>query len=205
MTEVPVLIWITCRNYENYLSEALMSAHGQTVRCPVVVAHDKCGGDDPIGLSCNRNLALESPLFDEMEYIVFLDADDVLPADYIQKLYETANNDFVVVTSLAEMFGEQTGIITPVMPVTVESLLTGNSIHCSAMISTALFRSLGSYDESLKAWEDWELWTRLAANNVEFRLRADTALWYRRHSDSMNYKFNDSVEEMRAVLKANYA
>lgn len=204
MTEVPVLIWITCRNYENYLSTALQSAHCQSVRCAVMVAHDKCGEEDPIGLSASRNLALKSSVFEAMKYIVFLDADDAIPPDYIQKLLEKADSG-VVVASLAEMWGEQAGVITPNFPVSVESLLAGNTIHCSAMISTALLRQYGGYDESLKAWEDWEMWTKLASKGVEFRLRGDTALWYRRHSDSMNHKFGDTVEEMRSVLRTKYA
>jgi hypothetical protein len=167
------------------------------------VAHDRCGASDPIGLSASRNLALVSPFFKAAQQVVFLDADDVLPENYIEQLYSMAKDG--VVTCPAEMWGDNDGIITPTVPVSVASLMTGNTIHCSAMIATELLRAYGGYDETLQAWEDWEMWMKLASKGVEFQLNSDTKLRYRRHSGSMNAIHGGSVEEMRTRLKQRYA
>lgn len=201
---VDVVIWIPCRNYEQYLPEAVASVYNQTVQCAIVVAHDACGHlDEPVGLSKNRNSLLWS-IFDRFQYVVYLDADDRLPVNYVEELLRVAQGDNCVVTCPAEFFGEQTGGVLPVEHVTKETLLSGNTIHCSALIPIRILKHAGGYDESLQAWEDWELWMRLVSIGTEFRTTDKTKLMYRRHWDSMNRRYMHTEQEMREWLKARY-
>lgn len=198
------LIWIPCHKYEQYLPEVLLAAHTQTVQCPVVVAHDACTGGVPRGLSATRNQVLSGGYIISHHYVVFLDADDTIPSNYVEELERVADGDECVVCCPAELFGEQGGRIIPTVPVTKESLMNGNTIHCAALIPLLALREVGGYDETLNAWEDWEMWFRLQRAGVEFRCTDKTHLNYRRHSDSMNFKYSDTVEVMRDRLRKIY-
>jgi glucosyltransferase len=201
-----VLVYVPCRNYEHYLDDALQSIAWQTyANLEIRVGHDNCGtGLAPVGLSANRNKILNDPSVTH-DYVIFLDADDKLPFDYVESLVRTARPGRCVVCCPAELWEEETGYIIPKLPVTPKTLLTGNTIHCAALIPVRLLREVGGYDESLSAWEDWDLWMHFASLGVEFRCCSTTRLLYRRHTGSMNKTFSSTVDDMREKLRAKYA
>lgn len=203
MTDITIVI--TCRNYENYLREALLSAYTQSKRCPVLIYHDHCGQDNPVGLSTMRNRFLQDPKSLDSEYVIFLDADDTLPQNYAEELWKEAEKQRgAVVTCRAKFFGDQEGQNVPQLPVTIKSLLEGNSIHASALIPVAVLREAGGYDTALSAWEDWDLWLRLCQKGIVFLYAPDVALNYRRHAGSMNRTFLGTFEETQKKFREKY-
>jgi GT2 family glycosyltransferase len=181
-----------------------MSAHCQTIRCPVIVAHDNCGKDNPRGVGAMRNSILYTGLVPLYDYIIFLDADDVLPPNYVEELLRVVDGDKCIAICPAAMFGEQTGGIWPATPVTVAGLLDGNNIHSSQLIPVDVLQRAGGYDEELLAWEDWDLWLRLVKAGYEFRYTNKTNLAYRRHADSRDHMHKASLEQTRELFRSRY-
>lgn len=202
-----ILAWVTCRNYECYLPEALASLQLQSSLPSIVVAHDACGtGHPPIGVAANRNRALEWGMFNSHEYVVFLDADDHLPPNYIEELYGVAGGAACVVTCDAFRFGvgPNVGPLHVRRPVTLESLLEQNTVHCSAMIHTSLFRRF-HFDPTLASFEDWELWCRMAAAGIEFRHCSTIQLHYRQHPDSRHSTKRENWAAFRRILQHRFS
>lgn len=198
------LVWIPCRNYECYLPEALASVTIQPASCRVnvQVSHDDCGGRSPVGTAGNRNRALGC--LQDYHYVIFLDADDCFSPGYIDALMAIAHGDSCVVTCSAWRFGSAGGEIIVHRPITLGTILTGNTIHCSALISTDLFLQSGGFDTSLPAYEDWELWCRLAAQGAEFRYCPDAYLRVRCHADSRHATKHMTLSEARSLMYQRY-
>lgn len=201
-----VLIWITCRNYCQqgceYVCQAIQSAvQGAGT---VVVAHDHCGEDHPSGVAETRNRVLAWPRVGEFRYVIFLDADDVMPAGYAQQLLLCADNEDCVVTCDGQAFGDSSERIQVNRPVTLESLLELNTVHVSALIPIASFARHGLFDSNLSAYEDWELWCRLAAAGVPFRHCSKTVLNIRHHSGSRHANKTMTFTETQTLLRTRY-
>ena len=106
-------------------------------------------------------------------YVFFCDDDIILPANYLEILYNTLIKQ---PTNIGYVYTGYHGIVLyphthPMggnfvlqsMPFNVERLMRGNYIS-----PMTLFRkdSLQSYDETMKRLEDWELFVRLAKSGV---------------------------------------
>src|SRR5262249_17838647 len=139
MTDSAVIVCITCRNYEKYLEQAVLSVQTQTHHCSIAVFHDECGKPNPIGTGANRNKLLKISSLRAFDYVIFLDADDWLPSDYVEQLCDVANGWRHVVTCNATLFGEEKGKIFVRTPVNLTTLLERNTVHCSALIPIPTF------------------------------------------------------------------
>lgn len=199
-----VLIWIPCRNYERFLPEAFTSACNQTHPCVVVVEHDNCGGLSSSGVAVVRNRVLSWAAENDFAgHIVFLDADDRLPLDYVEKLVSISDGKTIIATD-GQYFGDGNGRISVREPVTLKTLLDYNTIHCSALIPLEAFRRCGGFDPTLSAWEDWDLWCRLATLGVSFRVCRKTLLYIRRHPHSRHANKKMSLVEARSLMLERY-
>jgi len=200
-----VLVWITCRNYEEWLLEAHRSAVRQRLSGMMVeVAHDACGSSNPIGVSANRNLVLSHPWSEKCQYVIFLDADDTIPPNYASELVRIADGDDCVVACGAQLFGDESRNVPVATPVNLQTLLVSNTVHCSALIPIKHFRAVDGFHIGLRSHEDWELWCRLAARGVEFRTCHGTHLNYRRHAGSRSKLAPEGFWEMKKQLNGEY-
>lgn len=198
------LIWITCRNYERYLQQSEGSALRQSRNVEVHVAHDDCGGNNPVGTARNRNRVLARPDLVDFYYVAFLDADDFLPALYLQRLLNVADGDECVVTCDGQEFGDRTGLIQVSRPITLRTIGTLNTIHVSSLISTRILLKYGGFDPDLSAYEDWDFWCRMAARHVEFRYCSDTRLLVRKHADSRHETKTLTWGDMSSLIQTRY-
>lgn len=197
------LIWITCRNYEDYLPDAVASAWAQTSPlCEVRVAHDACGAENPEGVAHMRNLGLTAAQRAGHDYIVFLDADDVLPPEYVERVLDVARGDPCVVATDGRCFGADDGEILVRLPINLDTLLEMNTVHCSALVPVA--RAGAGFDPKLAAYEDWDFWCRLAAAGVEFRYCTGTRLMIRRHAASRHTRKTVTWADTRRDLIRRY-
>lgn len=94
------------------------------------------------------------------EYILPLDADDLISDNYISEAVKTFAADPMVkvVYCAAEKFGEKSGL-WQLKPFTLENLAKDNMIFVSALFKKADWMTCGGYPESLR-WvsEDWVFW-----------------------------------------------
>lgn len=140
------------------------------------------------GLSSARNAGIA---ISKGEYILPLDADDLIHKDYLTKLIPELLNDnsLAIVTCYSKFFdGKKSNIIYELTP-------SGSTYHyllyVNQLIATSLFRKkcweeVGGYDESMKnGFEDWEFWIAITKQGWKYKVVEDFLFYYRKSKKSM--------------------
>lgn len=134
------------------------------------------------GVATARNTGV---MFSSGEYLLFLDADDIIKPTYIaeciKKLQEDAETKLVY--SEAELFGAIQGKWELPEYAGFTSLLMGNMIPCIAIHRATDFFDLGGFDESLRSHEDWDLWIRMLAKGGEVYRIPESLFLYRKRPE----------------------
>ncbi len=224
-----VTIIIPCYNYAQYLSEAIESVLGQTLAPKRVIVIDDGSTDDSVkiakryedrgveviskqneGVIPTKNLGI---LMATTTWTIFLDADDVIPKNYIKILVRHAQKeDCDVVYTDMEYFGAKDGVLRAGR-FNRNRLLNGNYIHNSALIATHLLKQIQGYKEVMRGgYEDWELYLTIAETNARFDYSTKTKLFYRQHpTESRNadaearaIELHKLVESLHPRLYNNY-
>lgn len=113
------------------------------------------------GLAAARNAGAAATSGD---YLVFLDADDLLHADYLEKAGRAldANPEVGFVTPWIRRFGEDSRSWAPPLfefPLALHQNLAGTG----SMVRREAFRQAGGFKERLRVcYEDWEFWISVA-------------------------------------------
>lgn len=197
-SEARVIVCITCHNYEHYVEAAKVSVDTQTHLCTRAVFHDRCGTlYEPKGVAFTRNRIIH--FLTPFDYLIFLDADDILPSNYVEEMLKASNGEKVIVASGTEYFGDEAGKIDVRQPINLETLLELNTINVSALIPVSVFRESSGFNE-FDAYEDWEFWCRLAYSGYEFRHCPTTRLQRRIHAGSRHCKKTISLDEFRSQM-----
>ncbi len=208
-----VTVAIPCYNHGEFLLETLDSVQAQSFDDYEVVVVDD-GSTDPAtcallrnltlpkvkvihtenqGVSAARNRAIAEA---KGEYILPLDADDMIASTYLEKAVTVldARPDVAVVFGERLMFGEREGVF-PLPDYDPRRLLAENLIYPAAMFRRSDWQKVGGYCEAMvHGWEDWEFWismSKLGQNVVKlqevlflYRVRSSS----RDHSLSMKQK-----------------
>ena len=143
------------------------------------------------GLAGARNFGLAHA---RGEFIVALDADDILESTYLEKCLDAFRTlpDLKVAYSRWNFFGASTRTI-PLKFKGYRSLLLKNSIFCSAMFRKDDALAIGGYDSAIRiGFEDWEFWIRLINNDSEVYQVPEPLFNYRIKSQSMLVDANKS-------------
>lgn len=122
------------------------------------------------------------------KYFLFLDSDDLILPDYIEKCLTVLENnpDCKLVYPLAEYFNAQEGLWNLPDYDGLESLLKGNRIPIISMHRAEDFVSLGGFDENLTTHEDWDLWIRLLSNGGTVIRIPEVLFRYRKRRDGLS-------------------
>jgi glycosyltransferase involved in cell wall biosynthesis len=204
-----VSVVIPCRNGEAYLEECLNSALDQTYADFEIIVIDNRSTDrsvaiartfgekvrvvaeDRIGLSRARNRGLSEA---QGEYIQFLDCDDLLHPEKLRKQVEylQANRECGVVYSRCQYFNDVwPSKLYPVRFIReardlIAALFAHNimPVH-AALTRRSVIESIGLYDETMPALEDWDYWYRAAKADVRFKLMNESLCYYRRRAAQM--------------------
>ena len=216
-----VSVVIPCYNLGAYLDEAVAAVLAQTFTdFEILVVND--GSTDPdtcrlladynmpktrvihtenSGVSAARNRGIEEA---SGEYILPLDADDLIMPDYLRLAVEKLNkfSKVGIVYGVAEYFGE---IAEPMMlpDYSPSAILWENSIFSSAVFRKDDRVRAGKYrTEMLKGWEDWDFWLSLVELGGEVVRLPDLVLQYRVRADSRDrsLKLYDKVRLMISMI-----
>ncbi|GBO52275.1 hypothetical protein APA_5365 [Pseudanabaena sp. lw0831] len=217
-----VSIIIPCYNYGQYLEDAIDSVLAQTfTNFEIIVVDDGSTDPDTIMLlnSLNKpktkifrtnNLKLPAARNNGIKeakgkYICCLDADDLLKPTYLEKCLfklETENVD-VCYTWVQEFGDSQTTI--PTKEFDIDSLMTQNCLHVSAMFKRGIWETVGGYNESMvDGYEDWDFWLAIAKAGGTGAKIDEPLFLYRKHGHSMISSALEKHDDLYKQVKNNH-
>lgn len=211
-----ISIIIPVFNGIEWLPEAIESALAQTVKCDVIVVDD--GSTDgslevakkyPVkvisqvnkGLASARNTGLMNAT---SEWLTFLDADDILLPNCIERIEDvTVNDEFDIVAPSFKEFGISQREVILGNP-TLEDFKTANRIgYCAAIRRSALLE-VGGYNPKM-VWgaEDLDLWFDLLKRGKKL-VTIPEVLWLYRVKENSMWKETQKHDFM-AQIKLNHS
>jgi glycosyltransferase involved in cell wall biosynthesis len=222
-----VSIIVPCYNHAQFLDEALQSVLNQTYshwECIIVndgspdntkeVAELWCKKDNRFqylekqngGLSSARNAGISKS---KGEYILPLDADDILHESFLSNLVPELNQDsaLAIVSCYSKFFFKQKdNIIHELKPVgtTYHALLFENSLIATSLYRKKCWEEVGGYDENMKnGFEDWEFWVAITKSGWTYKVVEEFLFYYRKQKQSMliDTLENHRVSNMAYVFK----
>ena len=213
MNKVSVIV--PCYKLAQYLPEALDSVLAQSFRdweCIVVndgspdntaeIIDEYCRKDSRFkalnlkngGVIKARN---EGVKLSHGDYLLFLDADDILMPDYLEKAASRMDADanVLIVTGPAEFFGEAKKSYKMVIPpFSRETMLGRNCIHISSLVRRSDFDRVGGFSPDMAAGlEDWDFWLGILEKDGEVVVLDTPAIRYRLRKDSRNKRIPDET------------
>jgi glycosyltransferase involved in cell wall biosynthesis len=223
-----VSIIIPAYNQAHYLAQAIQSALEQTHRDLEVIVVDDGSTDDTAavvqgltdprvrylrqenrGLSAARNTGLRHTGGD---FVSFLDSDDqFLPSKLELLLAELDRHPEAGLAAGQAIPVDQAG--QPIGKVFDKSLsaedvrlLLGNPLHVGSVLLRREWQErVGLFDESLRSYEDWDMWLRLARAGCPMRWVAQPVSLYRFHPAQMTRDGRQMTTATFAVLDKVYA
>ena len=224
---VQVSIIVPCYKQAHFLNESLQSVLSQNYtnwECIIVndgspddtesIAQKWCIRDNRFkylkkengGLSSARNAGIA---IGTGEYVLPLDADDILHEDYLKLLVPELqqNPSLAIVSCYSNFFIENiSNIIHQQKPVgtTYHALLYENNMIATSLYHKKYWVEVGGYDETMKhGFEDWEFWIAITKKGLEFKFIQEFLFYYRKSKHSMLIDtLNDHVESnMEYVFK----
>lgn len=224
MTGETVSVIIPCYNDGAYLREAVESVRKQTwpqVECIII---DDASTDEgtkaelkrlegegiPVlrgahrGPAAARNMGIRAS---RGEYILPLDADDLIEATYIEKAMGEmqAHPEARVVYCLADFFGEKSGAWTTA-EFSMKRFLTANCIFVSAVFSREDWEKAGGFREDyLDGMEDYDFWLSLIRKEEDVIQIPETLFHYRIKKNSRSDRIDHDMEKLYAVYEKLYS
>ncbi len=117
------------------------------------------------------------------EYILPIDADDLISPHFISLAVAAMHDDVKVVCPKAEFFGDRTGE-WKLKPFSLHLLARKNMMAACALFRRADWERVGGYCEEIIAREDWEFWIAILKDGGRVVKLSETTLWYRIRSGS---------------------
>lgn len=211
-----VSIVIPAYNQGEYIVDALESAVNQTLACEVIVVND--GSTDNTsdvlkdydvkvitqvnkGLASARNTGIMNATG---EYILFLDADDILNENCAERLLtiaETQNAD--IVAGSFKTFGTSNETVVLQPNPTIDDFKVANRIGYSALVRKDVLLEVGGYSPRMvEGYEDLHLWFDLLKRGKKLVTTPDILWLYRTKENSMIHnavRFHDKL--MAQIMK----
>lgn len=199
-----VSVIIPCYNKEKYVKCAVESALNQTYKNIEIVCIDDASTDNSnnilkelankynniilleectnLGVCKARNKAIDIA---SGEYVLPLDADDIIEPSYIEKAVEILNNNsnISIVYCKAKTIGTRNKVWK--LPIyNKDKILFENCIFCSALFRKKDFYKVGKYKNNMNnGCEDWDLWLSFIENNFEVYQIPEILFSYRVNED----------------------
>ena len=212
-------IGITAYNYASYLSDAIESALAQTAPCKVIVVND--GSTDNTldiaeayegvkvinqvnkGLPSARNTIIMNATTD---YILFLDADDILLENCIEKMMVAARENYPdVIAPSFKTFGlSNEPIILTGIP-SLDEFKTANRLGYFSAIKRKVLLEIGGYNPKMVwGYEDWDVWIDIFKRRHSLCVLQDILVLYRTKETSMLTESNKHADELREQMRKNH-
>jgi glycosyltransferase involved in cell wall biosynthesis len=222
-----VSVIVPAYNQSRYLGEAIQSVLAQTYGDFEVIVVDDGSTDDTRsvaagftdarvryvyqenrGLSAARNTGIRharGPL------LTFLDSDDLFLPEKLALLVAAldANPQVGLVAGQAVLIDEHSRLVGEVfdrgLPEDRSELLLGNPLHVGSVLLRREWQErVGFFDETLRSYEDWDMWLRLVRAGCEMRWVDRPVSLYRFHRAQMTRIGTQMTTATFAVLDKTY-
>lgn len=208
-----VSIIIAARNNERYLAETIESALQQSIPCEVIYSDDN-SIDDSLELARQYQsqglTVLESPRHQGVcetrnrgaaassgDYLVFLDGDDIMPANYIEEHLKAMRDDTPFVYGPAQAFGDFS-IFWDAPEWAGSDIWRNNFVNTSAMWRRKVFELAGRWREGIKTMWDWDL--ALRGSRLGVPRRSNATLKYRQHAASWSANNREKTHDQQEAF-----
>lgn len=212
MSKIDVSVLITCFNKEAYLDECITSVLRQTKEPrEIIVVHDECENPmhhaEATSIMLPKNLGVararhEAFRFSAGELILFLDGDDIISPDYLEKMTMVLSRGADIVYPDIYFFGNGKSLSVlseKVEPALVEKLQR-LPIPVTCLMKREVYTKLNGF-EKWEVLEDLDFWLRAMCNGYTFE-RADTLLWYRQEGVKRNaMDLGKKTKIMREIME----
>lgn len=212
-----ISVIVTCHNLEEYLEQTIQSLFDQMRPADeIILVHDDC--EKPKAFANVKILMLEKNIgvakardvgvkLCSGDYLLFLDADDVVPVDYLKKMEKVAlkkGADVIYPSSYLWSSWNFSGLKNIYYPapssIKLERMLKGNQVICPSLIKKEVYDKYGPMDSTLPIFEDWDFFLKLLVNGCSFA-KADTYLLYRQRTASRNRLYKNKDEERVKIFQ----
>jgi glycosyltransferase involved in cell wall biosynthesis len=218
-----ISVIIPAYNQAAFLPQAIESVLGQTYpHLEVIVVDDGSTDDTSVaarsftdprirvlhqanrGLSAARNTGLSAS---HGAYLTFLDSDDVFLPEKLEILARELEQHPEAGLAAGQAIpvdenGRRVGrIFDRGLPEEAGRLLLGNPLHVgSVLLRRGWQEKAGLFDETLRSYEDWDLWLRLARAGCPMRWVSLPVALYRFHPSQMTREGSQMTAANFAVL-----
>lgn len=232
-----VSIIVPCFNHGHFLDETLSSVLQQSYEdweCIIVndgstdnteeIANKWCEKDSRFkyikkqngGLSNARNTGIKMA---NADFILPVDADDIIHRDYLKKLLPILVKDksLAIVSCYSKFFkNDISNVIYEFKPSgnTVGNLLFENNLIATSLFRKSCWVEVGGYDEKMKnGFEDWEFWVAITKSGWKYKIVEEFLFYYRKAKKSMlidtleNHRISNLeyvMEKHKEFYKNNY-
>lgn len=220
---------IPAYNQGHYLGQAIDSALAQTRDDFEIIVVDDGSTDDTAavarayaadarvryihqpnaGLSAARNTGIRNA---RGRYLTFLDSDDLFLPQKLEQLtaHLEADSRLGLVSGQAipiDESGARLGaIFDQPLPDEGRRLLLGNPLHVgSVLLRRSWQEKVGLFDETLRSYEDWDMWLRLALAGCPMASLDTPVSLYRFHTAQMTRDGSQMTTATFAVLQKLFA
>jgi len=203
-------------NQQDYVADAIESAYKQA---PTLVVNDGSTDNSLMvassfdvqivnqvnkGLASARNTGIMNATD---EWLLFLDADDMLLDGAVEKLEQAIkdNPDVDIVAPSFKEFGISNATVTLIPNPTLEDFKVGNRIgYCAAIRRSALL-AVGGYSTRMTfGYEDMHLWINLLTRGYKI-VTIQEPLWlYRTKERSMIHEAKEHHEELMSQIRKDF-
>jgi len=139
------------------------------------------------------------------EILSFLDADDLWPANKLERQIGRLNNNphVDVVSGFVRYFNKQAkGKLEPASDSRINDIF---HVHLGAAVfRRSVFEKLGHFEESMLYSEDVDLILRIRGADIPMIILRDITLYYRRHPDAMTTELTEDEAKNfnKAILRS---
>jgi len=141
------------------------------------------------------------------DFLVFLDADDVLEPTYVERCLDAllaSPPKVAYAYTKMQLFGLE-NVVFEAHPFHGPLLLETNYVHASALIRRRVFEKIGGWSTTWETGrEDHELWVRMLSHGYEGVFVPEPLLRYRRHGPSRNDLSEAQLERLQWKLMTSH-
>ena len=226
LTSMPdISIIIPCYNSGKYLPEAIDSVRQYQGKhnYEIILVDDGSADTDTLellesyksaegfvviyqenkGPSAARNVGCKSA---NSQYLMFLDSDNKIEPGYIDLAVSMLNNDdqVGVVYSKAYFWGDTTEKRFETTCFDIDKLLISNYIDMCVVLRKKCFDEVNGFDETLRCFEEWDLWLSIYKKNWKFEFIDKELFGYRIRSNSLLIQQSENYYEIVTQIRKKH-